>query len=63
MMKSLLIVVSLLVAIPEEANAYACHAGVYRSGCVSRYGATIRRHPARYGANRCHISTGGRVCY
>lgn len=52
----------MLAAVPE-ANAYACHAGVYRSGCVSRYGATVRRHGYRPGANRCFFRYGRRVCY
>ena len=43
-------------------EAAACHAGVYRSGCVSRYGATVRRHYPRYGANRCYWRGGMRVC-
>jgi hypothetical protein len=50
------------IMIPEAQAAY-CHAGVYRSGCVSRYGATVRRHRGHYGANRCYWRNGRRVCY
>jgi len=50
------------VSVPE-ANAMRCHAGVYRSGCVSRYGATVRRHGYRGYANRCYWRAGRRVCY
>ena len=38
-----------------------CHAGVYRSGCVSRYGAVVRRHGYRGYANRCYWRAGRRV--
>ena len=51
-----------IVSTPE-AEAAACHAGVYRSGCVSRHGAVVRRHGYRYGANRCYWRGGRRVCY
>ena len=51
-----------LASIPE-AWAVACHAGVYRSGCVSRYGATVRKHGYRGYANRCYWRAGRRVCY
>ena len=49
------------VSVPEASAAY-CHAGVYRSGCVSRYGATVRRHGYRGYANRCFWRNGRRVC-
>ena len=49
------------VSIPETQAAY-CHAGVYRSGCVSRYGTTVRRHGYRGYANRCFWRNGRRVC-
>ena len=39
-----LIALGFVVALAPEADAAYCHAGVYRSGCVSRYGATVRRH-------------------
>ena len=51
----------IIVSTPVEAAA--CHAGVYRSGCVSRYGAVVRRHGYRGGANRCFWRAGRRVCY
>ena len=51
----------IIASTPAEA-AY-CHAGVYRSGCVSRYGATVRRHGYRGYANRCYWRAGRRVCY
>ena len=51
----------IIVSTPAEA-AY-CHAGVYRSGCVSRYGAVVRRHGYRGYANRCYWRAGRRVCY
>lgn len=51
----------IIAATPVEAAA--CHAGVYRSGCVSRYGAVVRRHGYRGGANRCFWRAGRRVCY
>jgi hypothetical protein len=51
----------IIAATPVEAEA--CHAGVYRSGCVSRYGATVRRHGYRGYANRCYWRGGRRVCY
>ena len=47
----------------SEAKAAYCHAGAYRSGCVSRYGATVRRHGYRPYANRCYWRAGRRVCY
>lgn len=46
-----------------EANAIACHAGVYRSGCVGPRGAYVRGHYPRYGANRCAWRAGRRVCW
>lgn len=61
-MKYLLVVLSLMAAIPE-ADAAACRAGVRYSGCVSRYGATVRRHGYRPYANRCYYRYGRRVCY
>ena len=51
----------IIASTPVE--AMACHAGVYRSGCVSRYGAVVRRHGYRGGANRCYWRGGRRVCY
>ena len=51
-----LITLGFVVAFTPESNAAYCHAGVYRSGCVSRYGATVRRHGYRPGANRCFLS-------
>lgn len=64
-MKTLaLILVALgFLALAPEADAAACHAGVYRSGCVTRYGATVRRHGYRPYANRCYWRYGRRVCY
>ena len=61
-MKFMLVAIGLVIAIPE-ADAAACRAGVYRSGCVSRYGMTVRRHYPRYGANRCFWRAGRRVCW
>ena len=62
-----LIALSLVVlgflALAPEVEAAACHAGVYRSGCVSRYGAVVRRHGYRGGANRCYWRAGRRVCW
>ena len=59
-----LILVALgFLALAPEAGAAYCHAGVYRSGCVSRYGATVRRHGYRRYANRCYWRAGRRVCY
>ena len=55
------IIIGLMAAIPE-ADAAACRAGVYRSACISRYGATVRRHYPRYGANRCYWRGGRRIC-
>ena len=57
-----LIILGFLAASIPEASAAACHAGVYRSGCVSRYGATVRRHGYRGYANRCFWRAGRRVC-
>ncbi len=51
----------IIASTPVEAAA--CHAGVYRSGCVSRYGAVVRRHGYRGYANRCYWRGGRRVCY
>lgn len=50
------------MAAAPEADAAYCHAGVYRSGCVSRYGATVRRHGYRPYANRCFYRGGRRIC-
>ena len=58
-----LIAIGFVVAQTPEADAARCHAGVYRSGCVSRYGATVRRHGYRGYANRCYWRAGRRVCY
>ena len=60
---ALALVVLGFVALAPAAEAAYCHAGVYRSGCVSRYGTTVRRHRAHYGANRCFWRAGRRVCY
>ena len=60
-MKFMLVVIGLVISIPEADAAY-CHAGVYRSGCVSRYGATVWRHGYRGYANRCYWRNGKRVC-
>lgn len=64
-MKLLLISLAFIgfMAATQEANAYACRAGVYYSGCVSGYGATVRRHGYRGGAGRCVWRAGRRVCY
>ena len=51
------------IIVSTPAEAAACHAGVYRSGCVSRYGAVVRRHGYRGYANRCYWRAGRRVCY
>jgi len=51
------------MVLTTEAEAARCHAGVYRSGCITRYGATVRRHGYRPGANRCYWRYGRRVCW
>ena len=58
-----LVALGFAVAAIPEADAAVCHAGVYRSGCVSRYGATVRRHGYRGYANRCYWRAGRRVCW
>jgi hypothetical protein len=50
------------IAASTPAESAYCHAGVYRSGCVSRYGATVRRHGYRPYANRCYYRYGRRIC-
>jgi hypothetical protein len=64
-MKALALTLAILgfLAVTTEVQAMRCHAGVYRSGCVSRYGTTVRRHGYRGYANRCYWRAGGRVCY
>ena len=57
-----LMALGLVVVAAPEADAAYCHAGVYRSGCVSRYGATVRRHGYRGYANRCYCCGGRRIC-
>ena len=57
-----LMALGLVVVAAPEADAAYCHAGVYRSGCVSRYGATVRRHGYRGYANRCYWRGGRRIC-
>jgi len=58
-----LVALGFMAAFAPEAQAVRCHAGVYRSGCVSRYGATVRRHGYHGYANRCYWRAGRRVCY
>jgi hypothetical protein len=58
-----LITLGFITAMAPEADAAYCHAGVYRSGCVTRYGTTVRRHGYRPYANRCYWRAGRRVCY
>ena len=48
-MKFMLVAIGLVVAIPEWLTLRLVARGVYRSGCVSRYGMTVRRHYSRYG--------------
>ena len=58
-----LMFLSFTMAPIPEANAAACHAGAYRSGCVTRYGAVVRHHGYRPYANRCAWRAGRRVCW
>ena len=51
MIRSTLVLAGLLlatVAVPHEAGAVACAAGVYRAGCVGPNGAAVVRRPPHY---------------
>jgi hypothetical protein len=45
-----LLVLGLLAVQVSEANAVVCARGVYRAGCVGRYGAVGVHRPYGYGA-------------
>ena len=62
-MKMMFVVLAFMAAVPEEAEAARCAAGVYRAGCVGpRGGFVAHRRFAHPYARRCFWRAGRRIC-